>query len=130
MPVKEYQGHLYEDISVLFAVDQAQNFKYASFESVKTVNKGHGRIEIRECGSTSNPEYMTLIGNSQNWIGLQSIAIVIRTRIIDQKQTKRVRFCISSLPSNAKRILEAVRKHWLIENELHWVFGCRNERRS
>lgn len=121
LSVKENQGHLFEDISVLFAVDQAQNFKYASFEHIKTVNKGHGRIEVRECWSTSNPEYLNLIRNSQNWVGLQSIAMVISTRIIAEKQTKHIRFYITSLPSDAKRILEVVRKHWSIENELHWV---------
>ena len=30
LSVKENQGYLFEDISTLFAVDQAQNFKYAS----------------------------------------------------------------------------------------------------
>ena len=49
LSVKENQGHLFEDISTLFAVDQAQNFKYASFEYKKTISKGHGRIDIREC---------------------------------------------------------------------------------
>jgi len=121
LSVKENQGHLYEDISVLFAVDQAQNFKYASFEYAKTTNKGHGRIDIRECWSTSHPEYLNLIRNGQNWIGLKSIAMVICTRIIDGKETRRVRFYISSLPSNADRLLYAVRRHWSIENELHWV---------
>ena len=121
LSVKENQGNLFEDISVLFAVDQVQNFKYASFEYEKTTNKGHGRIEVRECWSTSNPEYLNLIRNVQNWTGIKSIAMVICTRIIDTKETKHVRFYISSLPSHAKRILEAVRKHWAIENELHWV---------
>ena len=41
LSVKENQGHLYEDISVLFAVDQAHDFKYAEYEYKKTVNKGH-----------------------------------------------------------------------------------------
>lgn len=121
LSVKENQGRLFEDISVLFAVDQAQDFKYASFEHEKTTNKGHGRIEVRECWSTSNPEYLNLIRNLKNWAGLQSIAMVVCTRIIGEKQTQRVRFYISSLPSDAKRILEVVRKHWAIENELHWV---------
>jgi predicted transposase YbfD/YdcC len=70
LSVKENQGHLYEDISVLFAVDQAQNFKYAAFELAKTTHKGHGRIDRRECWCTSNPEYLNLIRNSQNWAGL------------------------------------------------------------
>jgi len=121
LSVKENQGHLYEDVAVLFAVDQAQNFKYASFEYEKTTNKGHGRIDVRECWSTSDPEYLNLIRGVQNWIGLTSIAMVVSTRMIGEKQTKHVRFYISSLPSNAKRILDTVRKHWSIENELHWV---------
>lgn len=121
LSVKENQGHLYEDISVLFGVDQAQNFKYASFEYEKTTNKGHGRIDVRECWSTSNPDYLNLIRNVQNWTGLKSIAMIVCTRILDNKKTKHVRFYISSLPSNAKRILETVRKHWSIENDLHWV---------
>ncbi len=55
LSVKENQGRLFEDISVVFAVDQAPNFKYASLDYDKTANKGHGRIEIRECWSTSDP---------------------------------------------------------------------------
>jgi len=121
LSVKDNQGHLFEDISVLFAVDQAQDFKYATFEHAETTNKGHGRIEVRECWSTSNPEYLTLIRNAQNWIGLQSIVMVVCTRIVGDKHTKHVRFYISSLPSDAQRILEIVRKHWAIENELHCV---------
>ena len=121
LSVKENQGHLYEDISVLFAVDQAQNFQYASFEYAQTTNKDHGRIEVRQCWSTANPEYLNLIRDRENWLGLKSIAMVICTRIIDGKETKRVRFYISTLPSQAEQILRVVRKHWSIENNLHWV---------
>ena len=121
LSVKENQGHLYEDIAVLFGVDQAQNFKYTSLEYAQTTNKDHGRIEVRECWSTSNPEYLNLIRDRQDWFGLQSIAMVAGTRIINDKQTRRVRFYISSLPSDAEHLLHIVRKHWSIENELHWV---------
>ena len=121
LSVKENQGHLYEDISVLFAVDQAQNFKYTSLEYAKTTNKGHGRLEVRECWSTSNPQYLDLLRGRQDWMALQSIAMVVSTRIIEGKQTKQVRFYISSLPSQAERLLDIVRKHWSIENDLHWV---------
>jgi len=121
LSVKENQGHLYEDISVLFAVDQAQNFKYASLEHAQTTHKDHGRIEVRECWSTTHPDYLNLIRERENWVGLRSIAMVMSTRISDGKETKRVRFYISSLPSQAERILDIVRKHWSIENDLHWV---------
>jgi len=131
LSVKENQGRLFEDIATLFAVDQAQNFKYASLQYKKTVNKGHGRIEVRECWSTSNPEYLNLIRGLDNWAGLHSIAMVVCTRIIGDQATKYVRYYISSLLSNAAQILQAVRKHWSIENKLHWVLDVAlNEDRS
>jgi len=58
---------------------------------------------VRECWSTSNPEYLRLIRGVENWLGLRSIAMVICTRIIAGKQSRQVRFYISSLPSNAER---------------------------
>ncbi len=121
LSVKENQVHLFEDIAYLFTVDQDQNFKYASLNYAKTTNSGHGRIDIRECWSTSNPEYLKLIRNVENWAGLQSIAMIINTRIIGEVQTKYIRYYITTLPSDAKRILHVVRRHWAIENELHWV---------
>ena len=47
--------------------------------------------------------------------------MIISTRIIDGVETRQVRYYISSLPSNAQRILQVCRRHWAIENELHWV---------
>lgn len=131
LSVKENQGHLFEDISVLFGVDREQNFKYASLDHKKVVNKGHGRIEVRECWSTSNPEYLNLIRGVHNWADLRSIAMIVCTRIIDGKETQFIRYYISSLVSDAERILQIVRKHWAIENELHWVLDvAMNEDRS
>jgi predicted transposase YbfD/YdcC len=131
LSVKENQGHLLEDISVLFAVDQASHFKYANFGYKQTVNKGHNRIDVRECWSTSDPAYLRLIRGVENWTGLQSIAMVVCTRIMAGKETKHVRYYISSLPSDAERLLHVVRKHWSIENKLHWVLDVAlNEDRS
>lgn len=76
---------------------------------------------MRECWSTSNPEYLKLIRSVENWLGLQSICMVVCTRIIAGWETKKVRYNISSLLSNAEQILQAVRKHWSIENKLHWI---------
>jgi predicted transposase YbfD/YdcC len=121
LSVKENQGHLYEDIATLFAVDQAQEFKYASYEYQQTTSKGHGRMEVRECWSTSKPEYLQLLRHAQDWAGLQSIAMVISTRRLGDQVTQKIRYYISSLPSDAERLLQVVRKHWSIENELHWV---------
>ena len=121
LSVKENRGHLYEDLSMLFGVDQELNFKYASLDHAKTTSQGHGRIEVRECWSTSDPAYLKLIRNYQYWAGLKSIVRVMSTRIIDAVETRQVRYYLSSLPSNAQCILQVCRRHWAIENELHWV---------
>jgi predicted transposase YbfD/YdcC len=119
--VKENQGYLYQDIIMLFEYDEHQGFQNTPYDYAKTVNKGHGRIEIRECWSTSDLEYVHHLRGYGKWKQLHSIAVVVSTRIIQGVETKQVRLYISSLKSDAKRILQAVRSHWGIENELHWV---------
>jgi predicted transposase YbfD/YdcC len=74
---------------------------------------------------------LNLIRNAKNWAGLKSIAMVVSTRIIDGKESQDTRYYITSLDSDAKRISQIVRKHWSIENELHWVLDVAlNEDRS
>jgi predicted transposase YbfD/YdcC len=121
LSVKENQGHLYDEITWLFEYDQKNKFKDAAYNHAKTVNKGHGRIEIRECWSISDPEYLQSLKGASKWKGLGSIAMVTATRITDKKTTVKNRYYISSLPSEAKHLLNVARRHWSIENELHWV---------
>jgi predicted transposase YbfD/YdcC len=121
LSVKENQGHLYDDIAWLFEYDQKNKFKDASYDYAETTNKGHGRIEVRECWSISDPEYLQNLKGASKWKGLRSIAMVTSTRITDKKTTVKNRYYISSLPSKAKHLLNVARRHWSIENELHWV---------
>ena len=121
LSVKENQEHLYEDISWLFEYDRRNKFEDTSYDYAKTVNKGHGRIEIRECWSISDPEYLQSLKGASKWKKLRSIAMVTATRITDKKTTVKNRYYISSLPSKAKQLLHVARRHWSIENELHWV---------
>ena len=39
----------------------------------------------------------------------------------NEKVSKEVRYFICSIEANAKVFAQAVRKHWSIENQLHWV---------
>jgi predicted transposase YbfD/YdcC len=47
--------------------------------------------------------------------------MVCAERRIGEVSEKETRYYISSLPSDAKQILDTVRAHWHIENRLHWV---------
>jgi predicted transposase YbfD/YdcC len=121
LAVKENQGHLFEDVRYLFEVDAAQGFEYAQYSYAKTVNKGHGRLETRECWATEKEEYLSLLRKRQQWKGLKSIVRIISQRQIGEKLEVQTRYFISSLPANAKAILKAKRSHWKIENQLHWI---------
>jgi predicted transposase YbfD/YdcC len=119
LSVKENQGGLYDDIAELF--DYAQEIGFVDCDYHKTVNKGHGRIEIRECWTISDPEYLTYLRNLSDWKGLQTIAMVKSERRIGPESSTKIRYYISSLAGDAKPILQSVRGHWGIENKVHWV---------
>jgi len=57
----------------------------------------------------------------RDWPGLQSIAAMDCRRQREGQTTAERRYFISRLPARtAQRIAQAVRKHWGVENELHW----------
>jgi predicted transposase YbfD/YdcC len=121
LAVKENQGHLFEDIQCLFEVDVAQGIEHAQHKYAKIVNKGHGRIETRECWATDREEYLSLVRKRQQWKGLKSIVRIVSQRQIDENIERQTRYFISSLPADAQTILKAKRSHWKIENQVHWV---------
>jgi predicted transposase YbfD/YdcC len=121
LAVKDNQSHLYQDLQMLFEYDQKRDFQDAPYDYAKQVNKGHGRLEVRECWATDDPEYLAAVREAHKWPDLRSLVMVVAQRIIDQETTTTTRFYISSLPANATQLLAAGRGHWHIENQLHWV---------
>jgi len=131
LAVKHNQSTLYRDLEMLFSYDQQQGFPEAPYDYHKEVKKGHGRIDVRECWATADPEYLASVSQAKKWANLQSIVMIMRRRIIAGVETVKTRFYISSLAANAERILQATRQHWGIENGLHWVLDIAfNEDRS
>ncbi len=47
--------------------------------------------------------------------------MVKRVRHLWNKTTCEVQFYLSSLPADAQKIGNAIRKHWGIENQAHWI---------
>jgi len=121
LAVKENQGHLFEDIQCLFEVDVAQGIEQAQHSYAKTVNKGHGRIETRECWATDREDYLSLVRKRQQWKRLKRIVRIVSQRQTGENIEVQTRYFISSLPADAKIILKAKRSHWNIENQVHWV---------
>jgi predicted transposase YbfD/YdcC len=119
LPVKENQPRLLEAIQGLF--DDPSEMHWVACDYHRTEGQGHGRTEIRECWSSSDPDYLRYIGTLGDWQGLQSIALVQSQRQVGDQSTIKRRYYIASLKSDAQLLLQAVRGHWGIENKVHWV---------
>ncbi len=121
LAVKENQGQLYQDLKDLFAGCTEVAFHQVPHDYAKQINKGHGRIEIRECWTLSDPEYLAYLYHGTAWKGLRTLVMVRAERRLGTQRSLETRYYISSLDGNAKEALRVARGHWGIENSLHWV---------
>ena len=110
-----------------FPPDQRKQ-KEAAEQTAKTVDKGHGRIEIRTLRST------TILNDYLDWPDVGQVFELERVRILENKTEVQVVYGITSLNrpgtkledllrrfADAKELLGLVRGHWGIENKLHYV---------
>ena len=83
------------------------------------MNKGHGRLETREIWtSTQMNDWF-----ERDWSGIAQVFMIQKTIKQKGKETREISYGITSVPrkyANAARILDLKRKHWLIENHLHY----------
>ena len=119
LALKENQGRLYEDVQLLFDDLEASDYQAYAYDYHKTVNKGHGRIEIRECWTISDRQVLQHLRGFENWKKLQTVPRIRSQRWVGEEKSADDRYHIASIPG-AKKVLWAVRSHWTIENELHW----------
>jgi len=118
--LKDNQGNLFEDAQKLFGDLENSQYKAYNYDYVKTVNKRHGRIEIRECWIISDPSILCHLRGFANREKLLTVSRIRSQRWIGDEKSCEDRFHIASIVG-AKRVLSAVRSHWSIENSLHWT---------
>ena len=121
LAVKENQGQLYQDMKDLLTGCAEVAFRQVPHDYAKQINKGHGRIEIREGWTLSDPEYLAYLYHGTMWKGLRTLVMVRAERRLGTQRSIETRYYISSLDGNAKAALRVARGHWSIENSLHWV---------
>jgi len=121
LAVKDNQGKLHQDIQDWFAHADQVAFKEIEHDYHQTINKGHGRIEIRQCWVITDPVAFEYIRHYEGWTDLTAIVRVQRERRLPDKVEQEIAYYISSLSGSAETVLNATRQHWAIENSLHWV---------
>lgn len=116
LALKGNQGTAHEEIRSF--LNDAIARKDPSLAYWESVEKGHGRIETRRYWQSDR---IAWFGDKAAWDSLRSVGVVEATRDIDGKISTERRYYLSSLTLDAQRFGHAIRSHWGVENQLHWV---------
>ena len=122
LAVKQNQKTLYYDIRLCFV----ERLETRTLE-IEKIELGHGRIETRRISVL--PGNALKAGHLKKWIGLEEGTIIKATTDVVNKASGQIssldRYFICSLnwsdPHIAEQCARAVRRHWGIENDLHYV---------
>jgi predicted transposase YbfD/YdcC len=119
--LKGNQSNLHEDVVLLFDDLEESNFSAYEYDHEKSVDKGHGRIEVRQCWTISDPQLIRFLRGADRFRDLRTVLKVRAERYIGDKHSVEDRYFIGSSTSRATDALLATRAHWQVENSLHWV---------
>ena len=115
--LKQNQPALYKDTENYF-----KEFS-SNISSKTTIEKGHGRIEKREYQLLTD---LSWLEQKDEWKGLNALGCAMSTITENGEIREFTRYFITSL-TDLESFVDSVRKHWAIENQLHWcldvVFG-------
>ena len=87
--------------------------------SIVTQEKNGSRLEMREYWLETDIDFLDDIPEREKWIGLTGVGMSYSEVEKNGEYTTEVRYFITSLTDVAE-FADAVRKHWRIENQLHW----------
>ena len=117
LAVKGNQPTLHDGIIDHFAehLNDPGVFQGRSF--YRTSEKTHGRETEREYFVCAMPDDLP---DASRWPTLKAIGMTVNRTLRDGKETIEGRDYILSRKLTAKQFAETVRRHWSIENSLHW----------
>lgn len=116
LAVKGNQPSLHE--AVLGVSDRACEADFAGFDHADQghAEDGHGRHEERYVGVIYDPD-----GLPPEWPDVSAVVLVGRERAVKGANTSTAHYYITSLRGTAEELGRLIRRHWAVENELHWV---------
>jgi len=127
LAVKENQPTLCQDIAETFR--EASDVRRRSVDEVprptveicEETEKGHGRLEKRTVALCRDLTWQT---TADRWTDLDFVVQVTRERTVlaTARTSTETAYYIGSDPAaTAERAAQLIRRHWSIENQLHWV---------
>ena len=116
LALKGNQGTAFGEVKAF--LNEAIERQESHLVFTETVEKGHGRLEVRRYWQT---EKLGWFADQGEWEGLRSVGVVEARRTVGGKESVERRYYLSSLTAEAQTFARAVRGHWGVENGLHWV---------
>ena len=118
LQLKGNQEAFHKEVIELFENCLTDDCRGIKYHTAKTINKGHGRIEVRKIVATNEIEWFA---EREKWKNLNSLIRVESQRTVDGKSSKEFRYYISSMAADEPaELLDYIRGHWGVENSLHW----------
>lgn len=118
LALKRNHETLYEAVEALFARVQAPPNTGSGFHYYETTDKAHGRVEIRRHWTT---DAVTELEQHEAWAKLTCVGKVESERHVNGKVTCEQRYYLASIANDVQQFAHAIRGHWGIENQVHWV---------
>jgi predicted transposase YbfD/YdcC len=104
------------DLELFFEDPEAERATWQSYEQVE---KGHGRLERRQI--TTSPDLNDYL--HRDWGEVGQVFRVERERTSRDKHSVEVVYGWSTLSQarcSPERLAQLIRRHWAVENRLHW----------
>lgn len=122
LQVKGNQERLHDDVRVLAEAAMEENLAGLDVWEEASEKAQHGRRESRTCFVIDDPDLLkATIRDFELWTDLRSVVVTIGEREVDGRTSVETRYHISNRTASAAAFGVAVRRHWGIENECHWV---------
>lgn len=118
LALKGNHGTAHAEVQSFLEDARHRSFAGVAHDFVETVDKDHGRLEIRRYWIS---DQIGWFADRAHWEKLRTVAMVEAERHVAGQVSVERRFYLCSLPPDAKLLAHAVRSHWGIENQLHWV---------
>jgi predicted transposase YbfD/YdcC len=119
LALKENQPSLYQAVKKLMDEAFLEQFKDVRHDSFDETEGNHGRIETRRVWVCDEIKWLKM---ADQWPGLrQMVMVVSRREERGQVSTERRYYMASHRKLDARRTAAAIRGHWGIENQVHWV---------
>jgi predicted transposase YbfD/YdcC len=115
LAVKGNQPALHDAVQAVFGRACEADFAGVEYDGHASAEDGHGRHEERTVTVIYAPE-----GLPPEWPGVAAVVLVGREREVKGVNASTAHYYVTSLRGTAAELGRLIRRHWAVENELHW----------